>query len=318
MADLSTLLAAVQDARRITEADVRAARAAIYADMTIEPSEAERLFAIDEAASDGRDPAWIALFGEALVDFLVRQEHPQGYVDEGKARWLIARIAADGAVKTDTELEAAVKVLEAAERAPDLLSAFVLDQVRRRVLAAGGRIADADVALLRRALYAFGGQGAAAITRAEAEVLFDINDAVTEESPAWVDLFAKALANLLMAASGYQAPPRAAALARAEWLEAESGGPADFLSRMARSGFGGVLEAYRQPGLDADWEARLAIEAGAIREAEAVTPAEAEWLADRIRRDGAIGEAERALLRFIAEQSPSVHPALKPLIEQAA
>ena len=62
--------------------------------------------------------------------------------------------------------------------------------------------------LLRRMLYAFGGDGNVAVTRAEAEVLFDINDATAdaEPNPAWTDLFVKAIANVVMAASGQQPP----------------------------------------------------------------------------------------------------------------
>jgi hypothetical protein len=71
-------------------------------------------------------------------------------------------------------------------------------------------------------LYAFGGDGNIAVTQQEASVLFDINDATaeTENHPAWSDLFVKALANFLMATSGYQVPTRQEALRREAWLEA--------------------------------------------------------------------------------------------------
>ena len=60
-----------------------------------------------------------------------------------------------------------------------------------------------------------------AITRSEAELLFDIADATNEaeNDPAWTDLFAKAIANAIMAASGYSAPNREEALRREAWLE---------------------------------------------------------------------------------------------------
>ncbi len=87
----------------------------------------------------------------------------------------------DGTVKSLSELEALIKCLEAATSAPEALSAYGLRQVAHAVIdgdgpLTGGRrlrkgtIDAADVATLRRILYAFGGSGNAAITRAEADV----------------------------------------------------------------------------------------------------------------------------------------------------
>ncbi|PWE16523.1 hypothetical protein DDZ18_12195 [Marinicauda salina] len=332
-AELSAVTARVTASGRITEADVREIRGVVYPDMTLDPREADALFALDEAATD-RDPAWTDLFCEAMTDLLVRQAEPQGYVDDEAAAWFMERISQDGEVRSDTELEAVVRVLEQAERAPEALSAFALDQVRRAVVegtgplprknAGGGaltpgRVGEAEAELVRRILYAFGGDGAVAVTKSEAEVLFDINDAVegADNHPAWTDLFVKALANFLMAASGYEAPSRREALRREEWLESETGGVGDFMARMAKTGFSGLIRQYRAPSLREAWADRNEVMDARQEEAEAVTSDEAEWLARRMRRDGEFGEAERALLKFIGEESPDIHPALKPLIDAA-
>lgn len=50
---------------------------------------------------------------------------------------------------------------------------------------------------------------------------------------------------------------------------------------------------------------------------EVVTEDEASWLVDRIGRDGVLHENEKVLLRFIREDSPNIHPALKPLMDKA-
>ena len=73
-----------------------------------------------------------------------------------------------------------------------------------------GTIREPEVELVRRILYAFGGDGSVAVTRAEAEVLFDINDAIADPTanPAWADLFVKAITNVVMAASGRSVPTR--------------------------------------------------------------------------------------------------------------
>jgi len=51
---------------------------------------------------------------------------------------------------------------------------------------------------------------------------------------------------------------------------------------------------------------------------EAVTAAEATWLAERIGRDGKTTANERALLAFLKTESPSIDPALRALVERAA
>jgi hypothetical protein len=52
--------------------------------------------------------------------------------------------------------------------------------------------------------------------------------------------------------------------------------------------------------------------------AEVVTSDEVRWLADRIGRDGVIHENERALLVFLREESPDIHPSLRTLLDTAA
>lgn len=313
----------------LTAETVLGLRRELYRDGRIDAGELERLFALDEAA-DQRDPEWSAFFVEAVTDFIVDQEEPAGYVSEENARWLVDRIARDGIVKTDSELELLVKVLEKAKSSPERLSAFALHQVRRAVVygegpvAKGvltrGRVGATEADLIRRVLYAFGGQGNIAVTRAEADVLFAINDATAEadNDPAWTDLFVKALANTLMAASGYQVPSREVALKREEWLSSESAGVGDFFARMASGGLKGILAAYRQPDPDEQWRQRNERFAAASDEAERITEDEAVWLADRIGRDGAIHENEKEVLRFIAQESPGIHPSLMSLIGNAA
>ena len=324
------VVADVKASNRITAGDVTELRRAVYHDGAAEAGEVERLFKIDEAASE-RDPSWAVFFVEAVTDYLVEQVEPHGYVSEANANWLIDRIGHDGVVKTETELELLVKVLEKAKSSPERLVAFALNQVKKAVvdgegpLACGraltpGHIGRAEVDLIRRILYAFGGDGNVAITHSEAEVLFDINDhtAEAENDPAWSDLFVKAIANFMMAASGYAVPTRQEALRREQWLDSASGGVGDFFSRMAAGGLHGIIAAYRRPSGEEAWAARNAETKAVIASAEAVTAAEAEWLARRIGRDGMLHANEKALLRFIRDEAPSVHPSLNSLIAKAA
>ena len=327
---VSDILARVRSTGIITTEDALEARRAVYGnDGTIDSGEIEGLFAVDEAAKTFV-PAWSTLLVEAGTDYIVHQQVPHGYIDAANAQWLVARIGSDGIVKTATELELLIKVLEAAKSSPPELAGFALRQVESAVidgvgpLAGGGelmpgRIGRGETDVIRRILYAFGGDGGIAISRSEAEVLLNINDRTVEadNDPAWSDLFVKAMANCIMAASGYSVPTRAVALARDKRLESPVGGLGDFFSRMFSGGLHGILEAYLAP-TDGAAAARSVWQGRSIALAEIVDEEEASWLAHRIGRDGVLHENEKALLRFIRSESPEIHPALTPLIDKAA
>jgi hypothetical protein len=324
------IVAEVTASGRITAEHVQALRRSLYSDGAAERGEVEALFTLDEAATC-HDSGWPALFTEAATDHLVEQQEPQGYVSEADADWLMARIGRDGVVKTATELELLVRVMEKAKSSPARLAAFALAQVKKAVVEGDGplagngklepgRVGRAEAELVRRILYAFGGDGNVAVSRAEAEILFDINDATADadNDPAWSDLFVKAIANFLMAASGYAVPSREEAMRRETWLDTPSAGVADVFSRMAAGGLRGFLQAYREPSAESVWGERNAAAESRARQSEAVTPDEAEWLSRRIGRDGILSANEKALLRFIRDESASVHPSLQSLIAQAA
>ncbi len=326
---MSDMMSKVAASRHLTNEDALEMRGRVYSDGAINADEVESLFALDEVA-DRHDTAWTVLFTEALTDYLVNQQAPEGYISQENADWLITRISADGTVKTETELELLIKVLEKAKSSPASMAAFALNQVKTAVISGDGpaacgrelepgKVGRVEADLMRRILYAFGGDGNIAVTRAEADVMFDINDAVADadNDPAWTDLFTKALANCLMAASGYAVPSRDVALKREEWLDSDTGGVANFMGRMFSGGFRGVIDAYKAPSLEESWAERNAKFAADNYIAEVVTEAEGDWLAERIGRDGQIHENEKALLRFISEESPNMHPSLKPLVDAA-
>ncbi|RVC48102.1 hypothetical protein EN759_40600, partial [Mesorhizobium sp. M00.F.Ca.ET.038.03.1.1] len=161
----------------------------------------------------------------------------------------------------------------------------------------------AEVDLLHRILHAFGGDGNIAITKAEAEVLFRINDrtAAADNDPSWNELFVKAIANYVMCSAGYEPPTREAALRHENFLDEAGPALGGFFSRMVSGGFAAVLEAYHSPGdIEAEWEARNRAAEALARRAETIVADEAKWLAERI--DGGqrpLRDNERALLTLI-------------------
>lgn len=314
----------------ITLADVMRLRRDTFADGIVSLEEADALFALNDACAI-KDTAWSDFLVEALSDYLVHQAEPKGYVTAENASWLIAKISLDGKVDTMTELELLMSVLEKARWAPASLSAFALDQVKRSVLSGCGPVRSgkkltagvvdaSDVDMIRRVLFAFGSHGGVAITRAEAEVLFDINDATdhSRNAPEWMELFTKAIANCIMSASGYEVPSREEALRRERWLDQATEGVGGILTRMVSGGFRSMLDAYHdQTPLERE-VARLERQKIAIITAEPISGEEGEWLASRIERDGVIDENEKALLTFIKAECKDIAPALRHVLDKVA
>lgn len=331
MGELNLNLDELLGAGAVRAEDVLKLRRSFYPDGHISPAEAEALFTINRACPE-QDAEWSDFFCEVMTDFVVQQALPQGYVTAENADWLIDRISEDGVVQTMTELEALIGILDSARWAPEKLVRFALEQVKHAVvegtgpLRAGthlepGRISEGETALVRRILYAMGGEGNIGITRAEAEVLFDINDATAggTDDPAWSDLFVKAIANYLMSASGYAVPSREEALHQEEWLEDRGELTlGSMLSNLASGGFAKMFSAYKEQSWEEQALERIEQQRIAMITSEAVTEPEASWLAERINRDGDLHENEKALVAFLKQTSPHLHESLQPLLDRAA
>jgi hypothetical protein len=307
----------------VKDSDILELRRVIFGKAGIEASDIEALFRINESTQN-QDPAWPALFVEAATDFLVNELPPQGYITSANAGWLMQRISKDGRIDSATELELLVSVLDKARWAPESLVRFALDQVKIAVIEGTGPLRDGarltagqitpeEVHLLRRILYAFGGDGSAAITRSEAEVLFDIEDATagSPQVPEWQDLFVKAIASVVMAASGYKVPTREEALRQEQWLACRGDlSLGNFLGRM--------FSVYDTQTPEERALARLERQRVEIITNEEVTESEATWLAERIGRDGRTTANEQMLLAFLKRESPRIHPSLQQLVDRAS
>ncbi|MBX3577861.1 MAG: hypothetical protein KF723_11675 [Rhizobiaceae bacterium] len=317
---------------RILDGDVTMLRREVFADGVVSRGEAEALFAL-HASCQEKAETWPAFLIEAICDYLVHQEKPQGYISEENAVWLRRAISRGATVDGETEMELLVSVLERARSAPVGLVKYALEQVAFAVIDGAGPLAPARCAVsgvvekhevdwLRRILHAFGGNGNIAITREEAEVLFRINDGTCEEmnDPSWNELFVKAIANFVLNASGYEPPSRADALRRDAFFEKADADIGAFFSRMVSGGVAGILTAYEAPERTVEdhfAEQNRVVEAKR-RVAASVRAEEARWLAERITHDRLIHDNERALLTFIKGAATSVHPDLKPLLNKVA
>lgn len=221
----------------VRDSDVATLRRTFLLEPQIAPSDVDALFRAHSMAKV-TDPSWADFFVETLTDYVVRELEPQGYVTAAHAGWLIARISNAGRVRSKTEHDLLLNVIDKARWVPESLMAFALAQIRDAVvtgegpLRAGapdsaGSINLAEVEQVRALLYAYGNEGPRAVTQTEAEILLDIEQALIAQpaslmdaaSPidtwpleCWKDLLGKAVINAALAASGYRAPSREEAL----------------------------------------------------------------------------------------------------------
>jgi hypothetical protein len=289
----------------ITAEEILALRRAGWADGVMAADEVEAVFTLNDAFAEPT-AEWSDFFVEAIGEFVVNGTDPRGYVSEDNAKRLIARIDRDGALQGMTELELLVRVLERATNAPDLLKAYVLDQVERAVLTGsgptrrGGQLSPGHVnaveaLILRRVLFAPAGDAPAAVSCAEAELLFRLKDATLEAANAleWKQMFVQGVANYLQGVAS-----RSAQISRERAAELEAFVADDrtrvagFLGRMATGAPNafGVVFGRKQSERD-----RLA----ELRTAEAITDDEQQWLDAHVHADGQIDAYEQALIAFL-------------------
>ncbi|MEZ5899764.1 MAG: hypothetical protein R3D51_09745 [Hyphomicrobiaceae bacterium] len=313
----------------ISNSDLVKFRRVFYEDGIVSAEEADTLFKLSKCKSESTD--WTSFFIEAITDYVVDQADPQGYVTSENAHWLLDRVNHDGLVRSRAELELVVEVIDKARWAPVSLAKFALDQIKHAVITGSGplradsstlagTISLSEVEMLRRILYAFGGGGHVAVTRDEADVLFDIDEAVAHgpANAAWTDLFVKAVANVIMATSGYAVPSREEALRQEASLDAveQRTSVFAFLLSMVRSNLSAVRDAYHDQTAEERALARLEHQRIEIITNEAITEAEATWLVSRLGRDGRLSPSETALVAYLRSESPSIHPVLSEAVDR--
>jgi hypothetical protein len=293
-------------------------RKAVFANGVVDHGELNALFDLGDRAPKG-DPEWFQFFAEAAADFYLREEEPHGYLTTEEFQSLKARVLRNGHASA-LEIALMVKLMETATQTPSDMAEFTGAQIREMILKKpeGPVVDKQDAMLIRRWLFAAGGDGNVAVTRREAELLFDINDAVENaaNNPAWAELFVQGVVNHLMAHLGYKAPSREEAFRRNAWAKDQSVDLGGFFKRMVSGGFGAILNAHAdKKTVYAEHNEQRDAE---IAEAEKLTRAEADWLAGRIGKDGGFDANERRLIERLRELKDDLPEGLKALISRAA
>lgn len=288
--------AALKAGAPLSAEDVLAVRREVWPDGRISDDEARALFEIDRLAADPA-PEWADFFLEALCDHVVNGHEPKGYIDLANAAWLVEEIERGGQPPSDRELALAVKVIERALNGPAELKSWVLARIEEKVLR-DGRIDAPEAGLLRRTIFASGGDGALAVSEDEAETLWRLKHACrdADNAPEWKTLFVQGVGNHLMAYNSYKPLERGEAARLEAFMDDRSSSVLGFFSRMrGASPLGEARELLSgAPKVDHD---------AAVADARAITGNENDWLQSHVDADGARDPYEEALLAFVAEES---------------
>lgn len=314
---LETRLAAIGADGFVSADEVLFLRRTVFADGVVGLEEIDALFRLGERAPEG-DPEWPQFFAEAVADYFLREEEPQGYLTAVEFAALKDRVTRNGHA-SGLEMGVLVKIMETAELTPPEMAEFVGAQLKAAIIdkPGGASVSKTDVMLLRRYLFACGGDGNVAVSRREAELLFDINDATENAAnhSSWTELFVQGIVNHLMAHLGYKAPSREEAFRRDVWARDRSVNIGGFFRRMVSGGFSAVKDAYSQKSVYEEHNERRDADAAAAAE---ITEGEADWLASRLGRDGAFDENERKLLEKMRALENELPANLKALLKRAA
>lgn len=297
----TNLLDRIEQLGRISREEAAQHINAIYSDGLVSRVEAEGLFRL-RARLQPTTPDLDARFIEVICDFLLEREAPIGWISEGEGNWLIAELGEQPEAIDETEMDLLLALLRLAEGAPRRLARFALQAACARIISAG-RADSEEVERVRRAIFAQASEDALWVSRFEAASLMRTNDAIARarNAPGWNALFARAIANHLLAAAHPDPMTEARALARETWLQREGGG---------------VFAGFREMLARGDWFARLTHDPGQaaaarkaalnanLEEGAQVTPAEGAWLMRRLGWDNDLSPAEKALVAFLKAEAP--------------
>ena len=323
MADtLADLSRAIIAARAVDETDVMTLRKLVWADQALNRDVLDHLFQINDTLS-APSLAFADMFCEAVVHYALRQSPPHNFITEKTAHWLEARFCADGRLESHAELETLVHILEQAENAPETLKLRAIAQIESAILTgigptrkAGdirpGTVDAAEVTLLRRLIFARGGDSGLVVSAHEAERLFSIKDATlgADNAPEWTLLFVQAVGNHLMAHNAFRGISREEATRLNAVMDDAQVSIGGFLRRVSDSF---SLKTLLSPKAAFGGQERRWADENAIAADRAIIRSEVDWLKSQIVADAKTDALEKALLAFIAEETASLNPGLEEL-----
>jgi len=298
------LLAQISNVVKLSESDAHRFATEMYGDGIESLADADGLFTINFQLA-GSSPAWDRLFIAAIKDFLLVQSDPRNWVTEDETDWLIEKISRGPTGPVASEVDLLLQVIRYAEGVPERLGYFALQTACERITFLGKAVAE-DVERVRRALIVPAGESSSWITASEADLLLQTNDLIAHSlnDPSWNDLFARAIANRLMARAHPDPASESELLSREHWIGDMRPEPGTFLEDV-RSAFteDGWFHQISNDEAKAQAARQIARDS-ALRESDISIEDEATWFLTRLGADKSVSLAERALIDFLKVEAP--------------
>lgn len=302
--DQHSLLTKVGDLGKVSENEARALLDEVSEDGIASRAEAEAIFALNRQLEEAF-PDWDTRFCSLLKDYLLTSEAPVGWMDEQECVWLIGQIAPYSDSVKLNEIDLLLEVLPHAEGAPLGVAKCALSAITN-LSNRNARMGRDLVERLRALLVAGTGNKTAWITRWEAQCLLRINDSVgfARNDESWNMLYTRAMANHLMARAHPAPDLMSDTLDRSKWLdaqtEAELGGMylLGIQSTDRGSWFTDVAPSTSTAELAHASARTLAAETGISSEDDE------DWLIRRLGWGNTVTAADRALVRFLKDETP--------------
>jgi len=302
--DQYSLLSKVGDLGEMSENEARELLDEVSRDGIASRAEAEAIIALNRQIGHA-SPDWDTQFCGLLKDYLVTAEEPVGWVDSRECSWLIGQIAPHQPGVQLNEVDLLLDLLPHAEGAPITLAKCALggiQQLANRQTRMSGEL----VGRLRTLLLGRFGERTVWITRWEAHGLLKINDSVgfARNDEGWNHLYARAIANHLVA-EAHPAPETSVdTLDRGAWLDEQS--DADLGSPYLQ-GIKSTDEGHWFGGVSATNKGAAAAHEAAQQLATRTEDAPAQdgdWLIRRLGWGNSVSPADRALVSFLKEETP--------------
>lgn len=226
--DPNDLLSRLGNLGGISEDKARALLDEVCDDGIASRAEAEAILNINRKM-DNIFPDWDRQFCILIKDYLLTAEEPIGWIDAGECRWLAGQISPFSAEAKRNEFQLLLDILPHADTAPTKLLQCALDALVAVARRSGRMTTDLVDDLRTILLHAAPGR-MPWITKWEARSLLKLNDIIgfARNADSWNVLYARALANYLVAAAHPAPENNVADLDRKRWLntdtEAELGG----------------------------------------------------------------------------------------------
>lgn len=312
-------LSQFRDSHNISDDQARDIRRKVMSPAKVLKHDAEALIRLNEQVAEPT-AVWKTLFIEAIADYMIDTTVSGYIINDEKAEWLIKAVKSDGRLDAETEFNLLIKMINKANIVSPKLEVYMLSAVKDAIIKGrgtwsesrqleAGKVTEDDVELLRRIMYAVGGEGGIDISREEAEVIYDIHDATADADnhESWGVMFSKMMACYMMAGMSAIEVSEADALGRDVWLKSDKG--LDFSIGNIAKGFAGFFNPDTHVNttpkiLDEPLQSSL----------EVITEEEAYWLIDRINRNGRITPYEAKMLYYLKQECPNLHDALDEFI----